>query len=41
MAGEPMNSPEKLQFYLNHKEEIEEKLRIYGDDGSIFTEGSE
>ena len=41
MSGEPMNTPESLQFYLNHKEEIEEKLRIYWDDSSLFTEGSE
>ena len=40
MAGEHMDSPEDLQFYLNNRVEIEELLRIYSDDSSIF-EGSE
>ena len=40
MAGEHMDSPEDLQFYLNNRVEIEELLKVYSNDSSIF-EGSE
>ncbi len=32
IAGEDLNSPEDLQFYLNNKCEIEKLLREYDDD---------
>lgn len=40
MAGEHMESPEDLQFYLNYREEIEKLLKEFSDEASIF-EGSE
>ncbi len=36
ISGENMNTPEDLQFYMNHKSIIEELLKIYGDDEDPF-----
>ena len=37
MNGEPMESPEDLQFYLNYREEIEEFLKNFKDDDETFS----
>jgi len=36
IAGEPLNTPEDLQFYMNNKVAIEELLKIYGDNEDPF-----
>jgi hypothetical protein len=36
IAGEPLNTPEDLQFYMNNRSAIEELLKIYGDDENPF-----
>ena len=38
ISGEPMNSPEDLQFYLNNKHYIEELLKIYGNGEDPFND---
>ena len=36
MNGEVLDSPEELQFYLNHREEIEKMLKGFSDEDNIF-----
>jgi len=36
IAGEPLNTAEDLQFYMNNRVAIEELLKIYGDDENPF-----
>ena len=36
IAGENLNTPEDLQFYMNNRSAIEELLKIYGDDEDPF-----
>ena len=38
MAGDNLNTPEDLQFYMNNRSTIEELLKIYGDDEDPFSD---
>ncbi len=38
MTGEELNTAEDLQFYMNNRLEIEELLKIYGDDEDPFSD---